>query len=314
MGDRPVDQPRRWDGGSALGLWFRCITSSNAENRLSHYTSLCHDTVQFCRWQPCKIGYLPGSPTARLRRGDHSGDQVDPEVHQVVFSHAQDVELEGYAHTATRSGPLICADHDYRISFSLMRVRSSAALSAERPIGVRHAGAYAFKADVFELCLLRVGRVGCRYRRTDARSGGRADRRAGSGFHSVPFHGGSDPPSNCSITLAYAKPGHRSFDTALDSSRSLPNTLLRPHSADADDVDLRPRLAHHEVHEHMCVGTVVDVTRRALPAGIPAPTARSRPARSRRARPRVTSAASASRGRRLRSPSRAKQVYREVGT
>ena len=186
-------------------------------------------------------------------------------VHQIVFSDAGAVELEGYARKATESVRSTYADHEYRI----WHLADAAAfieehLSDEVLWSFRTLVPYAYKADLFKLCLLKVlggwiVDVGVRMLKNPVVE---PIVEQDPDFILFRSTGGWDPPWNCSVALMYAKRGHRAFDTALDwivehcRTRYYGHTPLMPTMS-----PFGRALAHHEVHENTRIGTVVNAPR-----------------------------------------------------
>jgi hypothetical protein len=186
-------------------------------------------------------------------------------VHQVVFSHAGAVELKGYARTATRSVKFIYVDHEYRIWYL---ADARAFIGEHFPKEILWAFdtlvPYAFKADLFKLCLLKVlggwvVDVGVRMLRSPVVT---PIVEQDPDFVLFRSTGAWDPPWNCSVAFAYAKPGHRAFDTALGWIVDHCRTRYYGHTPLMPTMSTFGRaLAHHQVHENTCIGTVVDVAR-----------------------------------------------------
>lgn len=192
-------------------------------------------------------------------------------VHQTVFSEAGAVELKGYARKAARSVRSAFPDHEYRLWYLDDAVALLEEHCSQEVIHAFHTLVpYAFKADLFKLCLLKIFGgwivdIGVRMLKSPVRSPIVEQDPDLILFRST---GGWDPPWNCSLALAYAKPGHPAFDTALGwiadhcRSRYYGHTPLMPTMA-----PFGRALAHHQVHENTRIGLVVDVRRRSYQRG-----------------------------------------------
>lgn len=192
-------------------------------------------------------------------------------VHQIVFSSAGAVELQGYSRKAARSVRSTFSDHEYRLWYL-----DDAAEFIEQHFSAEVVEAfdtlvpYAYKADVFKLCLLKVlggwvVDIGVRMLKSPLAPVIVEQQPEFVLFRST---GTWDPPWNCSMALVYARPGHAVFDTALDCivehcrTRYYGSTPLMPTMS-----PFGRALACHQVHENICVGNVVDVRLRSFKRG-----------------------------------------------
>lgn len=199
------------------------------------------------------------------------GLSLVPNVHQIVFSREGPVELQGYARKAAQSVKSTFADYEYRLWFLedaerfIERHFSTDVLHAFRTLVP-----YAYKADLFKLCLLKViggwvVDIGVRMLRSPLAQEIIEQQPDFVLFRST---GSWDPPWNCSVAVVYARPGHPAFDTAIECivehcrTRYYGATPLMPTMS-----TFGRALALHQVHENVRIGTVVDVRWRSFKRG-----------------------------------------------
>jgi mannosyltransferase OCH1-like enzyme len=183
-------------------------------------------------------------------------------VHQILFSRQGAVEPTGYARKATQSVQTTFVDHAYRL-WNLDDATRFIEQHCSRDVAYAFDTLvpYAYKADVFKLCLLKISGgwvvdIGVRMLRDPLEAIAEQE----PDFVLFRSTGVWDPPWNCSLALVYARPDHPVFDTALDwivehcRSRYYGHTPLMPTMS-----AFGRAVAHHQIHENTRVGTVVDV-------------------------------------------------------
>lgn len=188
---------------------------------------------------------------------------MENRVHQVVFSDKDTVALSGYSQKAARSVQSVFSSHHYRI---WNQAEATAFIDANFPPRVRDAFEtlvpYAYKADLFKYCLLKVlggwyVDIGVTMLSNPLST---QDGKRSAQFVLFRATGPWDPPWACSVALIYAAPGHEVFDTAIE--RVVANCQQRFYGANPVMPTMEPfgaAIAQHRVHEAAMVGNVVDV-------------------------------------------------------